>query len=330
MKNKILYLFPQVFMFSLICGFLISCEKEELPITPKDRGGVKTFQVELGNNYEQQIWVDFESGEVVAQQNRYSWDIAFEGSGEHGWVFLNGAKLVRAAYSSQTWENTTSANGLDFKIDVSSGNTDSLAIGDWKSQQKIIVIDKGYTEKGLSAGYTKLQMISTNDGKYTFRYSDLNGANEKTVEVPMDEEYFSIMYSLVDHQILTHQPKINTYDVWFTQYATVLYEGGISPLNYLVNGALINTSKVEAQYLGENNFDEIDEKILQDIQWSKQQDIIGYDWKTYNFNTGIYDVDMKKVYLLKDRKGFYYKLHFIDFYTTSGEKGAPKVEYQKL
>lgn len=326
MKNIRKYL-----LLSILGITAISCEKEELPVAPVDRGGVKEAQVEMGNNYENQVWVDFETGEVVGSQNRYIWDIAFEGSGENGFVYLNGAKLVRAALSDKSWSETTSSTGLTFNIDASSGNTDSLAIGNWQSHKKIIVLDKGYTEKGGLAGYAKLEITSLSGGKYTFRYADLNGANEVNTTVNTDADYNTLMFSLTDNKVLTNQPKKNEYDLFFTQYATFLYESGSTvPVNYLVNGALINPVNVQALYLKDGVFADITEETLNTVTLSNQQDAIGYDWKTYNFDAGTYLVDTKKVFLVKDRKGFYYKMHFVDFYNSKGEKGAPKMEYQKL
>jgi hypothetical protein len=87
---------------------------------------------------------------------------------------------------------------------------------------------------------------------------------------------------------------------------------------------------VTALYLKEETFENITEEIILKLELSTKLDAIGYDWKAYNFDSGVYQVDTKKAFVLKDRKGFVYKFHFIDFYNNSGQKGAPKVEYQKL
>ena len=49
-----------------------------------------------------------------------------------------------------------------------------------------------------------------------------------------------------------------------------------------------------------------------------------------NFNTNAYSVNPKMNYILKVADGFYYKLHFLDFYNDQGIKGYPKFEFQKL
>jgi hypothetical protein len=36
------------------------------------------------------------------------------------------------------------------------------------------------------------------------------------------------------------------------------------------------------------------------------------------------------IYLLKSKEGYYWKLHFVDFYDSNGDKGSPAFEYQEL
>jgi len=47
------------------------------------------------------------------------------------------------------------------------------------------------------------------------------------------------------------------------------------------------------------------------------------------FAKGFYEVFPKMIYIIQTPLG-YYKFHFVDFYNTSGDKGYPKFEYQKL
>ena len=61
-----------------------------------------------------------------------------------------------------------------------------------------------------------------------------------------------------------------------------------------------------------------------------QKDIIGYEWKDYDFDNAMYQVDPDKIYILKNRIGFYYKLRFIDYYNSTGEKGYPTFEFLRF
>jgi hypothetical protein len=57
--------------------------------------------------------------------------------------------------------------------------------------------------------------------------------------------------------------------------------------------------------------------------------IIGFDWKSYNFQTAQYTVKPYKNYIVRSRNGLYYKLRFLDFYK-DGIKGNILFEYQLM
>ena len=54
------------------------------------------------------------------------------------------------------------------------------------------------------------------------------------------------------------------------------------------------------------------------------------DWKEYDFDNEHYTVLPDKIYVLKTSIGYYYKLRFIDFYNSTGEKGYPTFEFLRL
>jgi hypothetical protein len=67
-----------------------------------------------------------------------------------------------------------------------------------------------------------------------------------------------------------------------------------------------------------------------ELEFSSRADVIGYDWKYYNFDAGVYTVVPDMNYVIRDRDGFFYKLRFIDFNNDVGEKGYPKFEFVRL
>ena len=50
-----------------------------------------------------------------------------------------------------------------------------------------------------------------------------------------------------------------------------------------------------------------------DLELTNRADVIGYDWKYYNFDAGLYTIVPGLAYVIKDRDGFYYKLRFSIF-----------------
>ena len=64
--------------------------------------------------------------------------------------------------------------------------------------------------------------------------------------------------------------------------------------------------------------------------FSNKKNIIGYNWKYFDFDTQTYTVKSYITYVIKNNSSEYYKMRFIDFYNEVGEKGFPKIEIQKL
>ncbi|MCO5248533.1 MAG: HmuY family protein [Chitinophagales bacterium] len=325
--------FKQATLAVLLTFSIISCSKDKktdvTPNPPIDKeppieipDETRVLEAEMGNDYDDMVWVDLSSGKVVAKQNRYNWDIAFEGSGANGYIFVNGGKNTQAALSDLSWEETTQADNLEFDFDRSNGSTDSLAIGDWQKHGKIIVIKN-------SDKFKKIEMHGLSNGKYRFRFANLDGFDEVEAEVATDANYNTIMYSLDNAKILNNQPAKNKYDLLFGQYGTHLFDGeGYIP--YSVNGVLLNPNGVTAGEVQSKTFDEVDESDINSTILSGNLDAIGYNWKSYVFTSSQYEVDADRTFIVRDRNGVYFKLHFIDFYNDKGEKGTASFEFKKL
>jgi hypothetical protein len=133
--------------------------------------------------------------------------------------------------------------------------------------------------------------------------------------------------SLSDGQTVAVEPPKDTWDIAFTQY-THVFEEESGPLPYLVTGCLLNRYKTVAIKDTVNIFSDISLAGAESATFSNAINTIGYDWKTYTGST--YVVNKSWNYVIRNRNGFYYKMHFISFFNTSGEKGSPSFEYQQL
>ena len=60
--------------------------------------------------------------------------------------------------------------------------------------------------------------------------------------------------------------------------------------------------------------------------FNTNEDVIGYDWKEYDFDTGIYAIFPDHVFIVQDVEGYFYKLHFTDWYNAAGQRGNPRFE----
>jgi hypothetical protein len=116
----------------------------------------------------------------------------------------------------------------------------------------------------------------------------------------------------------------------FGKYSTLLFTDVGDPYPYLVTGVLLNPYKTVAAMDTIHQFEEVSFNIAEKQNFVIQKDIIGYEWKDYDFDNGMYQVDPEKIYILKNRIGYYYKLRFIDYYNSTGEKGFPTFEFLRL
>lgn len=325
----------------LLVGLLTilnGCLPEENPIAPYPRGSVKTGKASMGSSYVNQVFIDFNSDSAVLTRKWDSWDLELE-SAPDGWhIWLNGAKSMGLTATIGTdFSSTPDVTSSVFINDASDGNKDSTAIGNWGeisngtilSKKNVFVIDRGFNAAGKPYGRIKFQILSANETSYTFRYSKLDGSNDQTVTVSKDNRTAKTLFSFdIGGVPATVQPDDNSWDIVFTKYTYVFYEPEYTP--YSVTGALINTAAGMAVAIDSIPFAEITSDKINFYTFSSDADAIGYDWKVYNLNEGSYAIRTKITYIIRDRKGFYWKLHFLDFYDEHGERGTPTYEFQKI
>lgn len=83
-------------------------------------------------------------------------------------------------------------------------------------------------------------------------------------------------------------------------------------------------------YNGSKKFNELTVSDTLNCIFSSNKNIIGFDWKYFDLQKNQYYLYENKSYFIRHASGKYYKLHFIDFYNTSGVKGTPVFEYKEL
>lgn len=312
------------------CFIFLSCEKKELPVQKQDRGDVVTTQIEMKSDYRNQVWYSLHDDKVVSVNLKTDWDLAFEASASGFHILLNGAKAMKVyktGFTALSQVTDTTGFGAGNKADMPSGNPDSTAIGDWQADNKVYVVNRGYNEAGLQLGFYKLKIKSVTASAFTFEYGDIFGSATSQGTLTKDEAYNYVMFSFTDNIQKYIEPKKTDYDLCFTQYTHLF----LDPFQYYqVTGILNNSYNTRVAKMVNKPFADIAIADTAGAAYSSRRDIIGYDWKVFNLNTNLYTVDVAMCYIIKDNKGFYYKLHFIDFVNSSGIKGFPKFEFKKL
>ncbi len=325
-----------ILLFSSILLLLSACQKAELPVPKADRGAAITTSFDLGKNYSNQIWFKLNGNKIISKNSRSDWDLAFE-SGEKGnHVLLNSAKFM---FASNTHKQNFSGISILDTIGFSStkqcdrpSTIDSSVIGIFENNSSVYIIDLGVDEDNKPIGLKKLQFVENTMTKFKIQYANLDGSNFHAIEFSKDNNYNYLHFSMAKNFLQTGVgARKEAYDLEFTQYTFVFDQPTYLP--YLVQGVLINHSNVLVSKIKGIPYEALTLNDTLRFPLSSKQDAIGFDWKTYDFATGIYTItntnNIINTYIIKDAEGYYYKLRFIDFYT-GAIKGFPKFEYQKL
>jgi len=308
---------------------LSSCLKDELPVPARQpRGEAMTVQVCMGPGYQDQLWMDLRTGTVQRTNSKLIWDLAFESAPE-GWrVYLNGSKMMTAwnlgAVDIAAVHDTVGM-GAGRHIDAPSGHRDSTAIGDWRNNDDVYLIDLGFDHIGIPQGYRKFRFLSVSPSEYVFEVARLNGTQLQTVTVPKDGARSFTCY-MSGAGVVDVEPQRGQWDIVVTQYTHQFYEP-FQP--YLVSGAL-SAPGVRVAKLNTASFDNVTLGDTLNHPFSTARDAIGYDWKVYLFESASYVIDATRVYIVHAADGSFYKLQFIDFYSEHGQVGCPRFDVVPL
>ena len=333
-------------IYFLSLFILSSCFKEDEKIIPHDPGDVETVAIELTKDYRYQVYFDMSSGQVVSINLKKDWDLGFECT-ENGWhIILNTSNFMLAASTGHTdFDLPVDTTGFKWAFDVSTGDLDTTAIGNWVSflppdssksyTHEVYVIDRGYDELGNLRGLRKVVFKELDDSIYTFRYADLDGSNENTFTITKDPAVNFTGFSFDEGgKQLSHEPPKYDWDLLFTQYTTLLYTDEGDPYPYLLTGVLSNPSSIRVAQDTLYDFATISIENAKNLLYSSALDEIGYDWKDVVGDVSTGNVNYVIVpginYVLHDWQGHYFKLRFIGFYSNTGEKGYPTFEFQEL
>lgn len=323
-------------LFVAACLVFTGCMPEEDPIAPYDRGDIRHGAVAMEPDYRYRVYFDLGGNRETARRLITDWDLGFSCSDSLPVVTLNTAKIMAAADAGSDFASVGSISGLRWRYDSPSGHADSTAIGRWwadgdgfPSRGRVYVIDRGVDAAGKHLGYRKVMITGYENNVYTVRFARLDGSEDTTLVVAQDSRYNVVGLSFDNGgRPVFHEPPADTWDIVFTRYTHIFYMPERTP--YSVTGVLVNTGGTVVAVDSLRPFDEITAEHIDHYTFSTATDAVGYSWKTFYLDRGEYVIHPQIVYILRDGEGFYYKLHFTDFYNDTGEKGTPTFEYRTL
>lgn len=310
---------------------LLSCEKAEQPIPPHIPGPAQISQVSIGNYYPDQVWYDLENNIEVSRNKRTIWDLKFATDPAEWHVKLNSSVTQFAALTNfDHFKEVGDTTGMNFKWDTHSGNLDSTALGDWRQTNKVYVLNRGKDELGKSLGIAYLKFDSVTSTQYFFRWALPNSDDWISAQVKKDTAYNFTYFSFNNGgQTVAVEPPKNTWDLCFTQYTFAFYD--MDPVvPYLVTGTLLNPNHAFSAKYVSADFDALQLSDVPASRYNTHLDNIGYLWKWYDFDQGYYITDPTQNFVLQVYSGKMFKLHFLDWYAETGEKGTASFEFSEL
>lgn len=315
-------------VFMILTLAVVACHPDELALEPRKPGDIIQANVNVGSEYKWQVYYNLQNNVEVKRILKTDWDLAFDTDPNSQIVFLNSAKLMFAAQTNKQHledVNDTLGLGADMRFDVSSGNKDSTAIGNWQNHNNVYVLDLGYDEMGKHQGLYKIKLLAFDENMFRLEYALLNSNEKQVLEIEKNTDYNFVHFSLKNKKALFTEPPKTEWDIAFVQYTHLFVSENIP---YLVMGVVINSHETQALKLQDVDFESLDLAKAAAFQLSSHRDAIGYDWKLFNGSS--FTINENAVYILKSFEGIYYKLRFVDFYDSNGTKGVPTWEYQAL
>jgi hypothetical protein len=318
--NKLIYI-----LFLLV---LVACKKEEIPVEKHEPGEAVVNAFDMGSDYRTQAFFDLKTNSFVSQNLKTSWDLGFENGVNGNHIILNSANAMAIARVSNIGFNSiTDTVGLKWRWDASSGNLDSTAIGDWEVEDFVYVVNRGNDYLGNHRGFCKLVFNNVTATDYSFRVANLDGSLDEQKTILKDNSLSFTAFSLTNRAVEVVEPPKTDWDLIFTQYVHYFL---VEDEAYLVTGILTNRHEVQVAEVFNKDYASITGEDVSSVSFNSNIDVIGYDWKEFNFSAGAYIIYPEQNYIIRSTEGIYFKLHFIDFYNAQGDKGTPVFELQEL
>lgn len=281
--------------------------------------------VSTGASYVNQVWYNLQTGNETSVSGT-SWDLGFQISGFSSAILANtayGAELYLYPNGdtgnwstldttginnwtawhnpSNTWNQGAFNEGLDIS------NSLDLGWGKYNFITHHVTGDSIFVWKTAAGAIYKVWIQNLASGTYNFIVADYNGLNADTVSLAksnFQDKNFGY-YSIATDSVLDLEPVSTSWDLVFSKYIADL---GIP---YSVSGIRTNIGVDAVQVYPVNDPVTYDSATIH--TYSSERDIIGHDWKSFDFGCFCYLIEDSTVYFVKTDSATYWKLVMKDF-----------------
>lgn len=297
-----------------------------------------TDTVVMGAGYANQVWYSLQNDEQgsAAKDN---WDIGFDiieitssiHINSHGgaqlWGYPKGNKTVFGTALDtnglSTWKERLNSphswgvGAMGYYADPK--NQFDLDWGIYDLNTHIASGDSVYIIKLVNGSFKQLFIEKVTGGTFYFKYADLDGSNVVSEQVSKSSFTDKNLgyYSIVNKQTVNREPNKDKWELSFQQYGD--YSGST---HMKVTGVLHNRDRnIKVAQTGKLA------DAATNMAWQAQNfvsdiNVIGYDWKTYDYVNNTYKTNDSVVYFLSIEKEDVghdiWKLRFSGFSNTNG------------
>ncbi len=294
--------------------------------------GQSFLEITTGPGYQNQQFIRLKD-DFVQSAKLTDWDIAFTSFGQQdAGVHFNeasGTSMGQAQPEIEVYDTKSTDFAKVFNVDSIKANRlyndeKSWSYGAFNSNRNpaspfdfgwgkyapatnSVAGDKVFVIKLKNGQFKKFTIISLGVAGYNFKYADLNGDNLVTKTKAKTFGTQSILYySFAKEDFVVIAP--SSYDLVYSRYTSIAQDPN-SPLlaQYNVTGVLTAPGNSTARVVSVSPETELPKDTT---TYTKRQDVIGYDWKTF---TNVWSINTNLVYFVKSQDLHIYKLRFIDF-----------------
>ena len=274
-----------------------------------------------------QVWYSLQNGEV-GRAPLNEWDLAFEMTGFGSSIRVNTAKglvVYETPVTIDDWDILESADSTTVASWTRVENSDSswsvsalnhgnnlddplgfnVGWGNYNAATHVIAGTKVYAIHFPDNTWKKLRINYLANGTYSFTYASLDGTNFYDVELVkagFTGKNFGY-WSFATNATLDREPLTVNWDLLFTKYT------GFVPTAYSVSGVLQNKNVTALQVNGVPT----SEADWNSGAYSANMNILGSDWKDYDFDLNQYTIATDTTYFVKDIPGNIWKIVFTGY-----------------
>jgi hypothetical protein len=306
--------------FASIAFMFVGCIEYELPVESRPAGVAEVHTASIGDSYEQRIFYSLVDRAVVASHSKMDWCLRLEPREDGVDAVLNSSRTMRLARTGLTAFRTDwtedEVDGLAWRLDAPNGYpVDSLervlTVGE------VVLINLGHGLENDLLGRCQVQLVAMDSEACELRVANLDGTAEAIVSIPWNPDGPHGYASLLEQAARDLEPPSQTWELLLTQYSELL--DGDFP--YQVTGFLTPSQRVTVRDYSDLSWDDALARDWSSDSFSTDWNAIGYDWKYFDLNEGVYNIDPNRIFGVRTAEGHEFQLRILDFYDEIGNKG---------